>query len=63
MASRPSSLSPGDRRRAEAGLWLDDWASHFPGGKPASTTLRIRGPMVIQGANVPLDLIADVPGR
>ena len=41
----------------------DAWASHFPGDKPASTTLRIGGPMVVPGANILLDLISYVPGR
>jgi enamine deaminase RidA (YjgF/YER057c/UK114 family) len=41
----------------------DAWASHFPGDKPASTTLRIGGPMVVPGANILLDLIGYVPGR
>jgi enamine deaminase RidA (YjgF/YER057c/UK114 family) len=39
----------------------DEWASHFPGDKPASTTLRIGGPMVVPGANILLDLIGYVP--
>jgi enamine deaminase RidA (YjgF/YER057c/UK114 family) len=41
----------------------DEWASHFPGDKPASTTLRIGGPMVVPGANILLDLIGYIPGR
>ena len=41
----------------------DEWASHFPGDKPASTTLRIGGPMVVPGANILLDLIGYVPER
>jgi enamine deaminase RidA (YjgF/YER057c/UK114 family) len=41
----------------------DEWASHFPGDKPASTTLRIGGPMVVPGAHVLLDLIGYAPGR
>jgi len=41
----------------------DEWASHFPGDKPASTTLRIGGPMVVPGAHILLDLIGYVPGR
>lgn len=40
---------------------IDEWASHFPGDKPASTTLRIGGPMVVPGAHVLLDLIGYVP--
>jgi enamine deaminase RidA (YjgF/YER057c/UK114 family) len=40
----------------------DEWASHFPGDKPASTTLRIGGPMVVPGANILLDLIGYAPG-
>ncbi len=41
----------------------DEWASHFPGDKPASTTLRIGGPLVVPGANILLDLIGYIPGR
>jgi enamine deaminase RidA (YjgF/YER057c/UK114 family) len=40
---------------------IDEWAAHFPGVKPASTTLKIGGPLVIPGANTLLDLIAYVP--
>ena len=39
----------------------DEWASHFPGDKPASTTLRIGGPLVVPGAHFVLDLIGYVP--
>jgi enamine deaminase RidA (YjgF/YER057c/UK114 family) len=39
----------------------DEWASHFPGDKPASTTLRLGGPLVVPGANFMLDLIGYVP--
>ena len=63
MALRPSSSRLRDRGRAEAGLWLDNWTSHLPGDKLASTRLRIGGPTVVQGANVPFDLIVDAPGR
>jgi enamine deaminase RidA (YjgF/YER057c/UK114 family) len=41
---------------------IDVWASYFPDDKPASTTLRIGGPLVVPGANTLLDLIAYVPG-
>jgi enamine deaminase RidA (YjgF/YER057c/UK114 family) len=41
---------------------IDEWAAHFPGVKPASTTLKIGGPLVVPGANTLLDLIAYVPG-
>ena len=41
----------------------DEWASQFPGDKPASTTLRIGGPLVVPGANILLDLINYIPGR
>jgi enamine deaminase RidA (YjgF/YER057c/UK114 family) len=40
---------------------IDEWASHFPGIKPASTTLVLGGPMVVSGAHTLLDLIAYVP--
>jgi enamine deaminase RidA (YjgF/YER057c/UK114 family) len=39
----------------------DEWASHFPGDKPASTTLRIGGPLVVPGAHVLLDLTSYAP--
>lgn len=39
----------------------DEWASHFPGAKPASTTLRVGGPLVVPGGHVLLDLISYVP--
>ncbi len=40
---------------------IDEWAAHFPGVKPASTTFRLGGPLVVPGANTMLDLIAYVP--
>lgn len=40
---------------------IDEWARHFPGVKPASTTLKIAGDLVIPGANTLLDLIAYAP--
>ena len=39
----------------------EEWASHFPGDKPASTTLRIGGPLVVPGAHFVLDLISYIP--
>jgi enamine deaminase RidA (YjgF/YER057c/UK114 family) len=39
----------------------DEWASHFPGDKPASTTLRIGGPLVVPGAHILLDLTSYAP--
>lgn len=39
----------------------DEWASHFGGDRPASTTLRIGGPLVVPGAHFVLDLIGYVP--
>jgi enamine deaminase RidA (YjgF/YER057c/UK114 family) len=39
----------------------EEWASHFPGDKPASTTLRIGGPLVVPGAHFVLDLIGYAP--
>jgi enamine deaminase RidA (YjgF/YER057c/UK114 family) len=39
----------------------EEWASHFPGDKPASTTLRVGGPLVVPGAHFVLDLIGYVP--
>jgi enamine deaminase RidA (YjgF/YER057c/UK114 family) len=40
---------------------IEEWAAHFPGVKPASTTMKIPGPLVVPGANTLLDLIAYVP--
>lgn len=40
---------------------IEEWASWFPGVKPASTTMKIGGPLVVPGANAMLDLIAYVP--
>lgn len=49
----------------DEGTWFADsiqeWAAHFPGIKPASTTMKIGGPLVVPGANALLDLIAYVP--
>jgi enamine deaminase RidA (YjgF/YER057c/UK114 family) len=39
----------------------DEWASHFPGDKPASTTLRVGGPLVVPGAHFLLDLTSYAP--
>ena len=39
---------------------MEEWASHFPDRKPASTTLIIGGPLVIPGAHTLSDLIAYV---
>ncbi|WP_232491459.1 RidA family protein [Novosphingobium kaempferiae] len=40
---------------------IEEWSAHFPGVKPASTTMKIGGPLVVPGANALLDLIAYVP--
>ncbi len=40
---------------------IAEWASYFPDDKPASTTLRLGGPLVVPGADTLLDLIAYVP--
>ena len=40
---------------------IEEWARYFPEDKPASTTLRIGGPLVVPGENTLLDLIAYVP--
>ncbi len=49
----------------DEGTWfadsIEEWAAHFPGVKPASTTMKIGGPLVVPGANALLDLIAYVP--
>jgi enamine deaminase RidA (YjgF/YER057c/UK114 family) len=40
---------------------IREWAAWFPNDKPASTTMRLGGPLIVPGANVLLDLIAWVP--
>jgi enamine deaminase RidA (YjgF/YER057c/UK114 family) len=40
---------------------IDEWAAHFPGLKPCSTTMVLGGPMVVPGAHTLLDLIAYCP--
>ena len=40
---------------------IAEWASYFPDDKPASTTLRVGGPLVVPGADTLLDLIAYAP--
>jgi enamine deaminase RidA (YjgF/YER057c/UK114 family) len=40
---------------------IDEWVAHFPGVKPASTTIKIGGPLLVPGANTLLDLIAYAP--
>ena len=41
---------------------IQEWASYFPEQKPVSTTIGLAGgPMIIEGANTLLDLIAYVP--
>jgi enamine deaminase RidA (YjgF/YER057c/UK114 family) len=51
----------------DEGTWFADsiaeWSAHFPGIKPASTTMKVGGPLVVPGANALLDLIAYVPDR
>jgi enamine deaminase RidA (YjgF/YER057c/UK114 family) len=42
---------------------IEEWARWFPDDKPASTTLLIGGPLVVEGANTLLDLTAYVPGK
>ena len=41
---------------------IEEWARHFPGDRPASTTIGLHGPLVVPGANTLLDLIAYAPG-
>lgn len=66
-AAAGSSLDNVVRRACfhDEGTWFADsiqeWAAHFPGVKPASTTMQIGGPLVVPGANALLDLIAYVP--
>lgn len=40
---------------------ITEWASHFPGLKPCSTTMVLGGPLVVPGAHTLLDIIAYVP--
>jgi enamine deaminase RidA (YjgF/YER057c/UK114 family) len=40
---------------------IDEWAAHFPGDRPASTTLKIGGPFLVPGCEVLLDLIGYIP--
>ncbi len=40
---------------------IEEWAAHFDGDKPASTTLEIGGPLLVPGAKVLLDLIGYCP--
>lgn len=40
---------------------IQAWAGYFPGDKPASTTVGLKGPFVVAGANTLLDLISYVP--
>jgi enamine deaminase RidA (YjgF/YER057c/UK114 family) len=42
---------------------IQEWSGYFPGVKPASTTMKIGGPLVVEGANALLDLIAFVPDK
>ncbi len=42
---------------------IAEWATYFPDDKPASTTLRLGGPLVVPGADTLLDLIAYAPDR
>jgi enamine deaminase RidA (YjgF/YER057c/UK114 family) len=40
---------------------ISEWAAHFPGVKPASTTMMLNGPLVVPGAHQLLDLTAWIP--
>ncbi len=40
---------------------IEEWAKYFPDDKPASTTIRLGGPLIVEGADTLLDLIAYVP--
>ena len=40
---------------------IEEWADHFDGDKPASTTLQVGGPLIVPGAHVELDLIGYCP--
>ena len=40
---------------------MEEWVAHFPNDPPASTTVRLGGPLQVEGAHVLLDLIGYVP--
>jgi enamine deaminase RidA (YjgF/YER057c/UK114 family) len=40
---------------------IEEWAAHFDGDKPASTTLQVGGPLLVPGSHVQLDLIGYCP--
>ena len=40
---------------------IEEWSRYFPDVKPASTTMKVGGPLVTPGANALLDLIAYAP--
>lgn len=40
---------------------IEEWAAHFPTDPPASTTIKIGGPLMVPGAHLLLDLIGYVP--
>jgi enamine deaminase RidA (YjgF/YER057c/UK114 family) len=40
---------------------IEEWAAHFDGDKPASTTLEIGGPLLVPGSHVQMDLIGYCP--
>lgn len=40
---------------------MEEWVAHFPKDPPASTTVRVGGPLQVSGAHVLLDLIGYVP--
>jgi enamine deaminase RidA (YjgF/YER057c/UK114 family) len=40
---------------------IEEWAAHFDGDKPASTTLEVGGPLLVPGSHVLLDLIGYCP--
>ena len=46
---------------ADFQISINEWARHFPDGKPASTTMRIGGPLQVPGAHVILDLTGYAP--
>lgn len=40
---------------------IEEWSAHFDGDKPASTTIEVGGPLLVDGAFVLLDLIGYCP--
>ncbi|MFH1331442.1 MAG: Rid family hydrolase, partial [Actinomycetota bacterium] len=46
---------------AHFGPAMEEWMAHFPNDPPASTTVKVGGPLQVPGVHVLLDLIGYVP--